>query len=129
LDEIEKPERLPHVSIATGKAAYNFIKSIAKTAENKYNGLKADVYEIMNNFFGEEITVTGLLCGCDIIEQLSGKDLGERLIISKSMLRDSTDVLLDDVTVREISEKLKVEVFPVENDGYEFLEAILKIGG
>lgn len=114
-----------HVSIATGKAAYNFIKTIANDAQKKYNGLRVDVYEIKNNFFGDEITVTGLLCGYDIIEQLKGKKLGERLLISKSMLRDSTDVLLDDVTVSDISSALNVPVFPTENDGYEFLNAIL----
>lgn len=129
LEETNAPEHLPHVSIATGKAAYNFIKSIANEAEKKYNGLKVDVYAIKNNFFGEEITVTGLLCGCDIIEQLKDKDLGERLIVSKSMLRDSTDVLLDDITIEEISEKINVPVFPIENDGYEFLDAILMRGG
>ena len=114
-----------HVSIATGVAAFNFIKSIAKMAENRYNRLKVDVYEIKNNFFGEEITVTGLLCGCDIIEQLKGKDLGERLIISKSMLRDSTDVLLDDTTVTDIENALDVKIKPIENDGFEFLDAVL----
>ncbi len=129
LAQTDAPEHIPHVSIATGKAAYNFIKSIANDAEKKYNGLKVDVYAIENNFFGEEITVTGLLCGCDIIEQLQGKDLGERLIISKSMLRDSTDVLLDNVTTEEISERLNVPLFPIENDGCEFLDAILMQGG
>lgn len=120
-----KGERV--VSIATGSAAYNFIKSIAKQAENRYNGLKANVYKIENNFFGEEITVAGLLCGCDIIARLKGKALGDELIISKSMLRDGTDVLLDDVTVKDIEKELNVKITPVENDGYEFLEALLGV--
>lgn len=115
------------VSIATGFAAYNFIKSLAKRAENKYNGLRIDVYAVKNNFFGEEITVAGLLCGCDIIAQLSGRDLGDCLIISKSMLRDGTDTLLDDVTVSDLEEALNVKVLPVENDGYEFLDALLGV--
>ncbi len=115
------------VSIATGEAAVNFIKSIAKEAEKRYNGLEADVYGIVNNFFGEEITVTGLLCGCDIISQLKGKDLGDELLISKSMLRDSSDVLLDDVTTEELEKELGVKIRAVENDGWEFLEALLDI--
>lgn len=114
-----------HISIATGVAAYNFIKSIANKAEKKYNNLKVDVYKIVNNFFGEEITVTGLLCGCDIIEQLKGKDLGDRLIISKSMLRDCTDVLLDDTTTGDIEKALNVKIKAIENDGFEFLDALL----
>lgn len=115
------------VSIATGEAAYNFIKTIAKMAENKYNSLKVDVYKIVNNFFGDEITVAGLLCGGDIISQLEGRDLGDELIVSKSMLRDCTDVLLDDVTTKDIENKLNVKVRAIENDGYEFLEALLGI--
>lgn len=120
-------EKERHVSVATGVSAYNFIKSIAKKAENRYNNLKADVYEIQNDFFGEEITVAGLLCGCDIIKNLKGKDLGEELLISKSMLRDSSDVLLDNVTIENLEKELGVRVRAVENDGYEFLEALLGI--
>ena len=115
------------VSVATGASAFNFIKSIAKEAENRYNNLKVDVYEITNNFFGEEITVAGLLCGCDILSQLKGKPLGDCLLISKCMLRDSSNVLLDDITVDDIQQELGVKVLAVENDGYEFLEALLGI--
>ncbi len=126
LEEKHRVEKARRVSIATGVAAYNFIKSIAKEAEKRYNNLKVDVYEITNDFFGSEITVAGLLCGRDIISQLKGKDLGGRLIISKSMLRDSTDVLLDDITVKDIEKELGVKIKAIENDGYEFLEALLK---
>ncbi len=124
-DYVLQKER--HVSVATGAAAFNFIKSIAKMAENRYNNLKVDVYEVVNNFFGEEITVAGLLCGCDIIEKLRGKNLGEELLISKSMLRDQSDVLLDDVTINDMEKELSVKIRAVENDGYEFLEALLGI--
>lgn len=116
-----------HVSIVTGVAAFNFIKSIAKMAENRYNNLKVEVFEVVNNFFGEEITVAGLLCGSDIIEKLRGKDLGEELLVSKSMLRDQSDVLLDDITIKDIEKELNVKIRAVENDGYEFLEALLGI--
>ena len=116
-----------HVSIATGTAAYEFIKSISDEAQRRIKGLKIDVYAIRNDFFGEEITVSGLLCGCDIINQLKGKDLGEKLLISKSMLRDSSDVLLDDVTLSDIEKELMVKVIPVENDGFEFLDTVLDI--
>ena len=126
LNEDYSLEKERHVSIATGVSAYNFIKSIAKEAEKRYNKLKVDVYEIKNNFFGEEITVAGLLCGRDITEQLRGKDMGEVLLVSKSMLRDATDVLLDDVTISDMERELGVKIKAIENDGYEFLEALLK---
>lgn len=115
------------VSIATGVAAYGFIKAIANEAEKRYNGLKVNVFCIENSFFGSEITVAGLLCGCDIISQLKRKELGDELIVSKSMLRDSTDMLLDDVTIKDIEKELGVKVRAVENDGFEFLEALLGI--
>ena len=126
LNEDYTLEKERHVSIATGVSAYNFIKSIAKEAEKRYNRLKVDVYEIKNNFFGEEITVAGLLCGRDITEQLHGKDMGEVLLVSKSMLRDATDVLLDDITISDMEKELGVKIKAIENDGYEFLEALLK---
>ncbi|MBQ8539866.1 MAG: DUF512 domain-containing protein [Clostridia bacterium] len=126
LEEGYKLEKKRHVSVATGVSAYNFIKSIAKEAEKRYNNLEVDVYEIVNDFFGEEITVAGLLCGKDIVRQLKGKRLGETLLISKSMLRDSTDVLLDNITVNEMEKELGVRVKAIENDGYEFLEALLE---
>lgn len=125
LEENYSLEKKRHVSIATGVSAYNFIKSIANEAQKRYNSLEVDVYEIVNDFFGEEITVAGLLCGRDIVRQLKGKALGETLLISKSMLRDSTDVLLDDTTVTEMEKELGVKIKAVENDGYEFLEALL----
>lgn len=125
LEENYSLEKKRHVSIATGVSAYNFIKSIANEAKKRYNNLEVDVYEIVNDFFGEEITVAGLLCGRDIVRQLKGKSLGETLLISKSMLRDSTDVLLDDTTVTEMEKELGVKIKAVENDGYEFLEALL----
>ncbi len=127
LEEKYTLEKERKVSIATGKAAYNFIKSIANDAEKMYNNLKVNVYLIENNFFGEEITVSGLLCGEDILSQLKGKDLGECLLLSKSMLRDSTDVLLDNITTKDIEKELNVKVLAVENDGFEFLEALLGI--
>lgn len=125
LEENYSLEKKRHVSIATGVSAYNFIKSIANDAKKRYNNLEVDVYKIVNDFFGEEITVAGLLCGRDIVRQLKGKALGETLLISKSMLRDSTDVLLDDTTVNEMEKELGVKIKAVENDGYEFLEALL----
>ncbi|MBR5535961.1 MAG: DUF512 domain-containing protein [Clostridia bacterium] len=126
LDEEREMKISRHVSIATGEAAYNFIKSIAKDAEKRYNGLKTDVYKIVNNFFGEEITVAGLLCGRDIIAQLKDKALGDVLLVSESMLRDSTDVLLDDVTIKDMEKELDVKIKAVRNDGYEFLDALLE---
>ncbi len=123
------PESVPHarVTIATGVAAAPLMSEFAKMTAEKYPCLTVDVKAVINNFFGPEITVAGLLCGRDIIEQLGGSDLGDRVIISADMLRDGDDVLLDDVTVPELSKALGAPVIAAENDGFSLLEAILGV--
>ena len=86
-------------------------------------GVKIHVYPILNDFFGHSITVTGLLTGGDIIRQLEGKELGERLVLSATMLRDREDVFLDDMSLAEFCGILKVPC--IKNaDGYEFVRAV-----
>ena len=112
-------------SIATGRAAYDFISEITKTLCDACPGLSGQVYQIENRFFGPEITVAGLLCGCDLYDQLKDKPLGERLYISSTMLRDGGDLFLDDISLTELSEKLGVPIIPVEPDGNTFIKALL----
>lgn len=116
-----------HVSIATGYLAYENVKRLAEKAEKYFPLLKCDVYRIRNDFFGETITVTGLITCQDLIAQLKGKNLGENLLISTSMLRRDSTVFLDDMTVEEAEKKLDVKICPVQNDGYELLDAIIGI--
>ena len=89
-------------------------------------GLTIHVYEIINHFFGEMITVAGLLTGYDIISQLKEKPLGERLLLSQNMLRSGEEVFLDDVTVDEMEKTLQVKVDIVKSSGYDFVEAVLQ---
>ena len=93
--------------------------------EEIYPNLKINVYKIINKFFGESITVAGLLTGKDICEQLEDQPLGEVLLISKSALRQGEDVFLCGMTVKEMEKKLSVRVRAVENDGDSLLHAIL----
>lgn len=79
---------------------------------------------IENDFFGRTVTVSGLICGNDIIKTLKGKDY-DRLLITKSMLKADEDIFLDDVTVKDLEKELSLEVVPVLNDGYDFLEKLL----
>ena len=109
-------------SIVTGSLAYEFITSLV----NKLNTDKINVYKIENNFFGKSITVSGLIVGKDIIEQLKDKELGEELIITKSMLRHDEDVFLDNTTVSDVEKALGVKVLSVENDGYELFDILTK---
>ena len=113
------------VSLVTGVAAYEMISSLASKLEAICQGLKINVYKIINDFFGESITVSGLLTGKDIAEQLSGKELFEELLIPENSLRRGEDVFLCGMTVGELSSKLGVKVTPTGSDGYEFIEALL----
>jgi len=116
-----------HVSIATGYSAYSTMKKLAEMAEEKFNELKCDVYRIRNDFFGDTITVTGLITAQDLISQLKGKELGDNLLLSQSMIRRDSDVFLDDQTISDVEEALNVSIITTQSDGYELLDAIMGI--
>jgi len=113
------------ISVATGTAAYPLISQLAEDVCGKLSGLTVRVYAVENAFFGEEITVSGLLTGGDIIRVLRDEALGEVLLIPANALRREGDVFLDDVTPEQLETALhtKVEIVPV--DGAAFLAAIL----
>ena len=113
------------VSIVTGVASYPLILSLAEKIMQLTDKVKINVYEIKNRFFGESITVSGLLTGKDMYEQLSGHPLGDALIVPKNALRAGEDVFLCGMTVGELSENLGVKVTPSGADGYELCEAML----
>ncbi len=115
------------VSIATGKCAYSHIKQLAQTLEKRYNGLKIRVYPIENRFFGENVTVTGLLTGGDIASQLAGKELGSELLLSRSMFKSGEELFLDDVTLDELRGRLGTEITVTENEGGDLIEKIFGI--
>ena len=96
LAELTGDDREKHVAIATAKLAYPTIKKLAADVEMKFPGIKIDVYCIINKFFGEHITVSGLLTGQDIIAQLKGKMLGEELLLPCNVLKSDEDIFLDD---------------------------------
>lgn len=114
-----------HVTIATGKAAFEFMKKLLDKAINKYSGLSGNVICITNHYFGEDITVAGLITGTDLIDQLKDKFLGDELLISSSMLKSDEDIFLDDVTLEDVKNTLKINVKPIPNDGQILLNSIL----
>ncbi len=93
-------------------------------AREKCGTIEGRVYPIVNHFFGETITVAGLVTGGDLIHQLKGRELGERLLIPANMLRSGERVFLDDVSVDDVERELGVPVTAVEQDGYELLDAM-----
>lgn len=124
-DYVPQVER--RVSLASGEAAYPLIKMIADKCAEKNPLLSARVFAIKNNFFGGKINVSGLVTATDIEQQLNGENLGEELLIPSVMLRAEGDMFLDSVTVDELSGRLGVKITPVNNDGYELVDAILGI--
>lgn len=123
--EADKIER--NISIATGKLAYKHICMLAKMVEEKFVNTRINVYEVINEFFGENITVSGLLTGKDILNQLKGADvkLGDRLILPGNTLRSGEDVFLDDMKLNELSEGLNVRIQIPKNTGASLLYNIL----
>lgn len=118
--------KIKKVSIATGHSAYEFMCEMAKCIMEKCPNVQIDVYKIINNFFGDTITVSGLVTATDIIDQLNGKNLGETLYIPRSMLKADEEIFLDNITLEEISNIMEIEVVPCLNEGKDFIDKILK---
>ncbi|CEN24570.1 Fe-S oxidoreductase [[Clostridium] sordellii] len=114
------------VSIATGHSAYNFICDMANCMMEKYLGLDIKVHKIINNFFGDTITVSGLITATDIIDQLKNEDLGQTLYIPRSMLKADEEIFLDNITLEELQKIMNMEIVPCLNEGKDFVDKILK---
>ena len=118
------------LTIATGKLTYPTICRFAEQLMKLYPGLVVHVYAIRNDFFGETITVSGLITGQDLVTQLleykeQGVDLGETLLIPSNMLRTGEEVFLDDMTVQQVEKALEVHLTAIEPGGQDFVDAIL----
>ena len=124
-EEEYKLEQKRKISVVTGVAAYHLITEIVDKCKQKWDNLECKVYKIKNNFFGEKITVAGLVTATDIKEQLKGENLGEELLIPAVMLRKEGDMFLDSITLNELSRDLGVKITPVDNDGYLLIDALL----
>ena len=116
-----------HFAIATGVSAAPLLEKLLQTAHKKCAKIDGRVYAVVNDFFGHTIDVAGLVTGGDLIAQLRGKDLGERLLIPHTMLRHGEGVFLDDVTLEQASEALGVSVTPIGGSGGELLDAMLGV--
>lgn len=124
-DDAKKNEMKHTISVVTGQLAYPTIKKLAERMEEKFPNKKIHVYAVRNDFFGEKITVAGLLTGQDIIAQLRDRELGERLLLPVSLLRSGEEILLDDVTVTDIENALQVKIDIVKSSGRDFIDAVM----
>ena len=119
----DAPDGLPF-SIATGVSAAPYFEKLLGMAKEKYGTINGKVYPIENDFFGRSINVTGLITGQDLIHQLRGRYLGQRLLISQNMLRREEMDFLDDVTLEQASRELGVPIYPIEQDGFALWDAM-----
>ncbi|WP_294466840.1 DUF512 domain-containing protein [uncultured Ruminococcus sp.] len=126
LEELEYDEKPSHtVTVACGTGVYPFMKKIMTIINEKFPNITINTQPIKNNFFGGGVNVSGLVTGGDLIAQLKGKNIGERLIIPSSMLRFENDLFLDDVSTDDVERELKVELVPVNNNGADLVNAII----
>ena len=125
LDELEGDEEKEELSIATGKLAAVYLAGFLEEIKKKFPNRKVHLYPIRNDFFGEMITVAGLITGQDLIAQLKDKPLGSRLLLPECMFRSGEEVFLDDITRQEVENALQVPVNIVKSSGQDFVNAVL----
>ena len=126
LEELENDEKPNHtVTVACGTGVYPFMKKIMAMINEKFPNITINTQPIKNNFFGGGVNVSGLVTGGDLINQLKGKNIGERLIIPSSMLRFENDLFLDDVSTNDVERELNVELVAVNNNGADLVNAII----
>lgn len=125
LAEAEGPARGTRLTVATGVSASATLTKLRDLARTKFPGIRVEIVPIVNDFFGHTIDVAGLITGRDLIAQLRGRDLGERLVLTNRMLRDGENVFLDDITTQDVTRELGVPVCPMDNGGEALLDVFL----
>lgn len=125
LSELTGDDREKSVSIATAKLAFPTIRKLAEQVTAKYPWMHIHVYCIENTFFGEQITVSGLLTGQDIERQLKGRELGDELLLPCNVLKADEDIFLDDMSLSALSESLQVPVNIIQSEGQDFVNKII----
>lgn len=128
IEALEGDGRKAELSMATGQLAYGYLKNYVAELQKKFPGITVHIYPITNYYFGETITVAGLITGTDLIKQLTGKPLGERLLLPICMFRSGEDVFLDDLTRQDLQKALQVPVDIVKSSGQDLVNAVTNIG-
>lgn len=126
LSKLSSDHRVRKLSLITGTLAANTMKTIVQNVKHKFCNIDLTVFPIINDFYGHDITVAGLITGQDIIAQLKGKDLGDVLLMPHVMLRSNEEVLLDNITVKDIENALQTRVRIVKSDGMSLVNAIIE---
>ncbi len=126
LKDLDGDDRNRNVTLATGVLMYEELKELTGILTKKFPNIQISIYPITNNFFGDKITVAGLLTGQDIIAQLRDKSLGEKLLLPSSLLKNGESVLLDDISIEDIEKALQVSIHIVQSDGQDLIDSIIR---
>lgn len=126
LEKVRCTDRVEPFAIATGVLFAPIMSKLIDLFRLKCNNMDGSVHAIHNRFFGDEITVSGLVTGGNLVEQLRREKLPQRLLIPGNMLRSGEAVFLDDITVEDVERALGVSVIPVANDGAALVDTILE---
>ena len=119
-------DREIHRTIATGELAAPFLRKHVESVRKKYPNVHVEVVTIKNEFFGGKISVAGLITGTDLINQLAGRDLGDRLLLTNHMLKSGEPVFLDDLTVEDVQNALQIKISIVESSGADFVSSLIE---
>ena len=114
-------------TLVTSYIAYDYFVKFTNELKKIYKNLDVNVVKIRNDFFGEKITVTGLICGSDIINQLKVQKHHKKLVLCDVMIKDGTELFLDDTTISDVEKELDVKIMLTKNDGYDFTDCICDI--
>ena len=125
LSAVTGDERQREISLATGRLMYPYIGKILEEIRKKFPNITTHLYAIRNDFFGERVTVSGLITGQDLTGQLKGQPLGERLLLPCNMLKIGEPVFLDDFTLEEVENSLQVKTDIVKSSGQDLLDAVI----
>ncbi len=129
-EELSKVENIyrrnKKIIIATGILAYDYIVDIFKKIQKKIPGLEIEVVPIVNNFFGDKITVSGLVTGIDLISQLKGKE-SDAIIIPISMMKCDEEIFLDNISLDEASKELATNVIVSKVSGKDIISKLLGV--
>ena len=125
--KVKKPwiKKKRKITIATGCLVAPFIQELAVEVEKEFPYITVEVIPIINVFFGPMITVSGLITGADLIQQLKARVLGNELLLPINMLRSGEQVFLDDISVEEVEKELQIKVRIVDSPGLDFVSAIV----
>lgn len=127
LSKVTGDDRTREISLATGYLMYPYIGKILEEIRKKFPNITTHLYAIRNEFFGERITVSGLITGGDLMKQLKDKPLGERLLLPCNMLKIGEPVFLDDFTLQEVEDSLQVKTDIVKSSGQDLLDAVIGV--